>query len=87
MNTLKISLAALVVLTAAGAAPAFAAVATDSEFSPDGVDVRECKFVADTGGYVCEQLDGGYSLSELSDGPQKKKIKLIWNPNLGFPKL
>lgn len=74
MKSLNIALGVLV-LASSFSVPAFAATsADDAGFSPDGIE--QCSFQADAGGYVCEQIDGGYSLSELSDGPQKKKLSV-----------
>ena len=66
---------ALLVVAALTAAPAQAGVAAgDTELSPGGVE-RACAFVAEAGGYVCENFDVGGSLSDLQDGNGKKKKK------------
>jgi hypothetical protein len=71
MNTLKIALAALVIV--AGAGPVLAATTEDVD---TGADVRECTFVAEQGGYVCSTLKIADSLVETGDGLQKKKLSI-----------
>lgn len=63
MTISKIALAALVVVSSAFAAPAFAQSDSDS-----ASDERKCAFVAEAGGYVCEDIKGGDSLSEGGEG-------------------
>jgi len=68
MTVFRTALIALAVAASLGPVSAFAATsdAGDAELGE-----RACVFVADLGGYVCEDLDAGTSLSELGDARKK----------------